>query len=183
MSSKKSSSKATSDDQLKIKAKQAAKAIKNAAKTIRKTSTSTREVVKTFSDSGAVLELAESVQAAASAARDTAEDVRDTTKQLRNSHVAAEAANAVEKTLSSAEETAAIAKETAGQIPKSAPVTSRRAVKVARKIHKSTKPVIIQAKKAMKTGKAKPRKDVNRLRRKLPRTSTRKQTAKRMPKR
>ena len=50
-------SEATSDAQLK--AEETAKAVKDVAKSIREAAVSTREAVKAFSDSGAVMELAD----------------------------------------------------------------------------------------------------------------------------
>jgi secreted Zn-dependent insulinase-like peptidase len=70
----------------------------------------------------------------------------DTTRDLHDSHVAAEAATAVEQTLSSVEEAAFIAKQTAGQVPKSAPRTTRGAVKAVKRIKKSKKPTTVRAK-------------------------------------
>ncbi|MGH9976967.1 MAG: hypothetical protein ACRD8Z_14195, partial [Nitrososphaeraceae archaeon] len=65
---------------------------------IQQTAISTREAVKAFNKSGALMELAESVQVAATAAKDTAQDAKNTTRELRDSQVAAETANAVEQT-------------------------------------------------------------------------------------
>jgi hypothetical protein len=62
---------------------------------------------------------------------------------------------------------AVLAKQTASKVPKSAPKTTRRAVKVARTIKKSFKPVASQAKKTMKRGKTKARIEANKVHRKL----------------
>jgi hypothetical protein len=127
------SSNQTSKTPSKNEAEKTAKAVKNAAKTLREAAISTREAVKAVSDSGVVIELAGSIQAAAKAARDTVQGVSDTSKDLHESQTAPKLGSAILQTLSLVEETEDIASQTTAQVPKTAPRMKGTSSKAAKR--------------------------------------------------
>src|SRR5215467_9014141 len=74
------------DHEVNINAEEVANKVKDAAKIIRKTSSTARDTVRKFHKSGVVSEYAGAVQEAAVAAQDTAIEIRDTAMELRDSH-------------------------------------------------------------------------------------------------
>jgi hypothetical protein len=141
----------------RISPEQVADKIKKIAKNIREVSSTTRDTVKKFHDSGAILDIGEAVQEAATAGRDTAAEIRDTAKEIRDSHVAADTASAVEQTAKIAGETVEVVEDTTKQVPMAAPKTTSTVIKGTIKAHRAAKPALRQVERKVKktSGKAK----------------------------
>lgn len=141
--------------------------IKELAKNIREISTTARDTVKKFHESGAITELGEAVQEAAAAGRDTTREIRDTAEEVRDSRVAADTARAIEETAKTAGQTIQVAEDTARQVPLAAPPkttsTARKGVVEAYvATRRSSRPV----KSKLKKGTAKKRTEATKLSRK-----------------